>query len=108
LAFLIDRDTGKIGGGHVSERFAIRNANGSPVATTPFVDLAYADVSAVIGFSRDRGSGPTLPMYAVQNPLAHVPIAKGTFGPSVEEWWGVPVGTTGEFMDLEHSIVSDA
>ncbi|MBR1030304.1 hypothetical protein [Bradyrhizobium liaoningense] len=107
LAFLVDRDTGKIGGGYVSERFAIRNANGSPVATTPFVDPAYASVSAAIGFSRDRADGSSLPMYAVQNPLARVPIARGTFGPSVEEWWGVPVGTTGEFMDLEHSIVRD-
>jgi hypothetical protein len=108
LAIAIDRDTGKIGDSHVSERFAIRNANGAPVKTTPFVDSAYADVSAVIGFSGDRLRGPGLPMYAVQNPLANVAIVRGTFGPTVEEWWGVPVGTSGEFMDLEHSIARDA
>ncbi|MGY3396466.1 hypothetical protein ACVWW6_009057 [Bradyrhizobium sp. USDA 3311] len=107
LAFAVDHDTGKIGDGHVSERFAIRNANGSPVATTPFVDPAYAHVSAAIGFSRDRASGPNLPMYAVHNPLAHAKVVRGTFGPTVKEWWGVPVGTTGEFMDLEHSVTRD-
>jgi hypothetical protein len=108
LAIAIDRDTGKVGDSHISERFKIFNANGAPVKTTPFVDPAYAAVSAVIGFSGDRLRGLGLPMYAVQNPLANVKIARGTFGPSVEEWWGVPVGTSGEFMDLEHSMVPDA
>jgi hypothetical protein len=103
LAFAVDRDTGKIGSGHVSERFVVRNANGAAVATTPFVDPAFADISAVIGFSGDRASSPSLPLYVVHNPLAGVRVPRGTFGPSVEEWWGVPVGTTSEFMDLEHS-----
>lgn len=66
-------------------------------ATTPFVDPAYAGVSAVFGCSIDRCADPELPAYLVHNPLARVRIPTGALGATVEEWIAEPAGMLGEF-----------
>lgn len=100
LAIPVNRKTGGIGKPVTSARFSIRNANGSPVPTTPFVDPNYAGVSAVLAYSRDRSSNPSLPAYVVHNPFARVPVPFGVLGRDVEEWYAEPVGTAGLEMDL--------
>lgn len=100
LAIPVDRKTGKIGKAVTSERFSIRNANGSPVPTTPFIDVKYAGVSAILAYSRDRSPSPSLPAYIVHNPFACVPVPFGVLGRDAEEWYAEPVGTAGLEMDL--------
>jgi type I restriction enzyme S subunit len=93
-ALKIDRDTGKrVGQPFVTERFAIINANGANVATTPFVDPAYAGVSAIIGCSLDRSSEPKLPLDVVHNPFARNRIPPGVLGSAVDEWRADAAGT---------------
>jgi hypothetical protein len=81
-------------------RFSIRNANGSPVPTTPFVDAKYAGVSAVLAYSCDRSPNPSLPAYVVHNPFARVLVPFGVLGRDAEEWYAELVGTAGLEMDL--------
>lgn len=100
LAIPVDVETGKFGKSVTSERFSIRNANGSPVPTTPFVDTNYAGVSAVLAYSGDHSSNPSLPAYVVHNPLARVPVSFGVLGRDAEEWYADPVGEAGLEMDL--------
>lgn len=97
LAVILNKETHRIEGSHVSERFVIRNANDAAVPTTPFVDPTYAGVSAVFGCSTDRCADPELPAYVAHNPLARVRLAPGVLGASVEEWFAEPTGTPGEF-----------
>jgi type I restriction enzyme S subunit len=97
LAVIVNAETHRMEGSRVSERFLIRNANKAPVPTTPFVDPAYAGVSAVFGCSIDRCSDPNLPAYVAHNPLARVGIAPRTLGTRVEEWIAEPASTAGEF-----------
>ena len=105
LAIPVDRKTGKIGQAVTSERFSIRNANGSPVPTTPFVEAKYASVSAVLAYSCDRSPNPSLPVYVVHNPFARVPVPFGVLGCDAEEWYAEPVGTAGFEMDLrKHTL----
>jgi type I restriction enzyme S subunit len=75
LAVILNRETHRIEGSRISERFLIRNANNAAVPTTPFVDPSYAGVSAVFGCSIDRCADPHLPAYVAHNPLARVRIA---------------------------------
>jgi hypothetical protein len=100
LAIPFDRETQKLGQAEISSRFAIRKANGALVPTTPFVDEAFAGVSALIGFSRDRSVTPELPLHVVHNPCARVRVPFGVLGRAIEEWYGDPVGTEGREMDL--------
>jgi hypothetical protein len=100
LAIPVDRETGKFGKSVTSERFSIRNANGSRVPTTPFVNENYAGVSAVLAYSGDRYSNSSLPAYVVHNPFARVPVPFGVLGRDAEEWYAEPVGTAGLEMDL--------
>lgn len=105
LAIPVDRVTGKVGKSTTSERFSIWNANGSPVPTTPFIDANYAGVSAVLAYSRDRASNPSLPAYVVHNPFARVTVPFGVLGRDAEEWHAEPVGTAGLEMELrKHSF----
>jgi hypothetical protein len=97
LAVILNRETHRIEGSRVSERFLIRNANNAPVPTTSFVDPACAGVSAVFGCSTDRCADPELPAYVAHNPLAHVRIAPSVLGAMVEEWFAEPAITPGEF-----------
>jgi hypothetical protein len=62
IAISIDPNTGKIGKSFVTIRTNIRNANGAPVPTSPFVDPVYAGVSAVIALTKDRSDDATLPL----------------------------------------------
>lgn len=102
LAIPVDRKTRKMGRSATSEKFSIRNANGSPVPTTPFVDAKYAGVSAVLAYScdRDRSPNPSLSAYVVHNPFARVHVPFGVLGRDAEEWYAEPVGTAGLEMDL--------
>jgi type I restriction enzyme S subunit len=97
LAVILNTETHRIEGSRVSERFLIRNANNAAVPTTPFVDPAYAGVSAVFGCSIDRCADPELPAYVAHNPLARVRIPTGILGATIEEWMAEPAGTLGEF-----------
>jgi hypothetical protein len=74
----------------VSERFLIRNTNKAAVPTTPFVDRAYAGVSAVFRCSIDRRADAHLPTHVAHNPVARVGIAPGCLGATVEEWIAEP------------------
>lgn len=95
-AVLLNRETHRIEGSRISERFLIRNANNAAVPTTPFLDPAYGDVSAVFACSIDRCADPYLPAYVADNPLACVPIPPDVLGATAEEWIAEP-GTPGEF-----------
>ena len=64
----VNRDTGKIGQGFVSERFHVINANNATVATTPFLDPRYAGVSALVGCAAERTYGKPLDIHVVHNP----------------------------------------
>ena len=102
LAFRIDPDTSKISDPRVSTRFAIKNANGAAVPLTPFVDLVFSGVSAVMGYSGDRSPDPNIPLYVAHNPLARIQVPRGALGSAAQDWWAVPVGSDGEEMDLLH------
>jgi hypothetical protein len=103
LQYKVNRDTAKIEGASISERFVIINQNGKPVATTPFVDPVYASVSAVIGCASDRRYGKPLAIHVVHNPLASVPVHLGICGAQEDEWFATPApDAPGEF-DLTHS-----
>ncbi len=97
LALVLNKETHRIQGSRVTERFSIRNANGAPVPTTPFVDPAYSAVSAVFGCSIDCCAEPKLPAYVVHNPFAHAHIPIGVLGITIEEWTAEPTGTPDEF-----------
>ena len=100
LAVSINRYTGAVGDAYNTNRFEITNANGAPVATTPFVDPTYVGVSAVLAFSRDRSAEASLPVYVVHNPLARVRVLFGVLGREAEEWYAEPVGDDGLEMEL--------
>lgn len=103
LALRVDRDTRRVKGATVTERFNIKSRNGSPVPTTSFVNPAHGSVSALIGFARDRFDGVSLPLRIVHNPLAQVRVATGVLTTEGEEWIASPLGSTlSEFM-LEQS-----
>jgi hypothetical protein len=104
LAVILNTETHRIEGSRVSERFLIRNANMAAVPTTPFVDPAYAGVSAVFGCSIDRCADAHLPAYVAHNPLARVGIALGTLGATVEEWIAEPASTPGEFELTKRAV----
>jgi hypothetical protein len=100
LAYRINPETNRIGNPFVSERFSIRNANGSPVQTTPFVDPAYSGVSAIIACTMDRSTEATLPVDVIHNHFAHVGVPERILGSTGDEWVTDPVGTAGEEIDL--------
>ena len=103
LQYAINRETSKIEGASISLRFSIINHNNTAIATTPFLDQAYAGVSAVFGCAADRRHGKPLAMHVVHNPLATVPVSHGLFGVDEDEWFAVPIkDTPGEF-DLSHA-----
>ena len=98
MAYRVNRDTGKIGQGFVSERFHIINANNATVATTPFLDPRYAGVSALVGCAAERTYGKPLDIHVVHNPRADVPLPLGSLGAKDDEWFAAPVeGRTDEF-----------
>jgi type I restriction enzyme S subunit len=99
-AYRINPETSRIENQFVTERFSIRNANGFPVNTTPFVDPAYADVSAVMACSMDRSNEATLPLDVIHNHVARVRVPERILGSTGDEWMTDPVGTAGEEMDL--------
>jgi hypothetical protein len=101
LAIPVDRETGKWGDAFISERFSIINANGSPVPTTPFVDPAYAGVSAVVGSAASLCYGKPLAAHVVHNPLASVPLPHGVLGAADDEWFAVPVDERRIEFDLQ-------
>ena len=70
----------KIEGASISLRFSIINHNNTAIPTTPFVDPAYAGVSAVFGCATDRRYGKPLSMHVVHNPFSAVPVSHGLFG----------------------------
>ncbi|MFG1384009.1 hypothetical protein [Xanthobacter versatilis] len=102
LQYAIDRETGKIEGASISLRFFINNHNNSAIPTTPFLDPAYAGVSAVLGCAADRRHGRPLAVHMVHNPLAAVPISHGLFGAGEDEWFAVPVPDQPGQFDLHH------
>jgi hypothetical protein len=98
LAYRINRDTGKLGEGFISERFHIMNANKAAIPTTPFVDPRYSGVSALIGCAATRCYGKPLDLHVVHNPRAEVPLPLGSLGGHDDEWLATPVdGATDEF-----------
>ncbi|CAD5291691.1 conserved hypothetical protein [Bosea sp. 62] len=103
LQYAINRETSKIEGASISLRFSIINHNNTAIPTTPFLDPAYAGVSAVFGCAADRRHGKPLAMHVVHNPLATVPVSHGLFGVDEDEWFAVPIkDAPGEF-DLSHA-----
>jgi hypothetical protein len=92
LAIPVNRYTGEAGKAFNTTRFAIMNANGAPVPTTPFIDPTYVGVSALLAFSRDQSPSASLPAYVVHNPLGGVRISFGVLGRDAEEWYAEPVG----------------
>jgi hypothetical protein len=86
LGVPIDPGTGAMGEAAITPRYSLVNANGSCVATTPFIDAAYSGVSAMLGFSSDHCKGSSLPAHIVHNLMASVRIPQGLFGPTCEEW----------------------
>lgn len=100
LAFHVDLQTHRIGNSFVSERFSIRNANGSPIHTTPFVNPAYSGVSAIIACTMDRSTEPSLLVDVIHNHFAAVHVPERLFGSKGDEWATDPVGTAGEEIDL--------
>lgn len=103
LQYAINRETRKFEGASISLRFSITNHNNAAIPTTPFLDLAYAGVSAVFGCAADRRHGKPLAMHVVHNPLAAVQVPRGLFGVDDDEWFAEPVqGDQAEF-DLSHA-----
>jgi type I restriction enzyme S subunit len=100
LAYRIDPETRKIGEGFVSERFYILNANKAEVETTSFLNPAYAGVSALVGSCAQRPGEAPLPMHVVHNPLASVPLPRGSLGAVDDEWWASPAPDGEEGFDL--------
>jgi hypothetical protein len=100
LAFAVNVETGMLGQAAVTQRFSIRNRNGSPVPTTPFIDPTYSGVSAILAFSRDRSPSPSLSGFIVHNPIACVRVPFGVLGRDCEEWYADPVGTEGVEFDI--------
>jgi type I restriction enzyme S subunit len=85
----IDPKTGRPGKWETSPRFSVKNANGSPVPTTPFVDPTYESVSAILAYSKDRSSNPSLPAYVVHNPYARVTFPLAFSGETAKS--GTPI-----------------
>ncbi|RDV04501.1 hypothetical protein [Undibacter mobilis] len=102
LAHRMNPETALLGPAFISERYAIPNANEAEVPTTPFLDLAYEGVSALIGSSSDRTNGKPLDLHVVHNPLARVRLPLGSLGGQENEWFASPVADTGEF-DLQQA-----
>lgn len=96
LAFSVDRDTGKIGDPILQVRFSIKSRNDANIPTTAFLDKHYSGVSAVLGCASLAGEANILPIQVVHNPLAEVPIGRGTFGMEAEEWGAVLDESGGE------------
>jgi len=103
LQYLINRETRRIEGASLSLRFSIVNHNNTAIPTTPFLDPAYAGVSAVFGCATDRRHGKPLTMHVVHNPLATVPVSHGLFGVDEDEWFAVPVSDAPGEFDLTHA-----
>jgi len=98
LAYRINPNTGRLGGGFISERFHIVNANKAEIPTTPLVDSKYSGVSALIGCAAERCYGKPLDLHVVHNPCATVPLPLGSLGGQDDEWLATPAkGTTDEF-----------
>lgn len=85
LKYEIDRETRKFERASISERFHILNHNSAEVATTSFLNPAYAGISAVIGCAADRRHGRPLAIHVVHNPLAAVPAPMCVWGASGDE-----------------------
>jgi len=100
LGFHLDPQTHRIGDTFVSERFSVRNANGSPVATTPFIDPSFSGVSAVIACTLDRSEKPNLPLDVIHNHFAAIRVPENIFGAAGDEWVPEPVGTAGDEIEL--------
>jgi hypothetical protein len=77
LAYRINRETRKLEESFISERFHLVNCNNAMVPTTPFVDRAYAAVSALIGCAADRCYGKPLEVHVVHR---RCPAAAWPFG----------------------------
>ena len=103
LAYRVNRSTGKIGEGFISERFHIVNANKSSVPTTPFLDPRYSGVSALIGCAAERTYGKPLDLHVVHNPRADVPLPLGSLGAKDDEWFATPVTGTIDEFDLQRA-----
>lgn len=101
LAYRVDRDSGKIGEGFISERFHIMNANNATVATTPFLNPQYAGVSALIGCAAERTYGKALDLHVVHNPRADVRLPLGSLGARDDEWFALPAEGAADEFELQ-------
>ena len=100
LAYEVDRVTGRIGNAIVTQRLSIKNKNNAPVATTVFIDLAYAGISAVVACTMDRSDEAVLPLDIIHNHFANVSMPRGILGSAGDEWVTDPVGNAGQEIDL--------
>jgi hypothetical protein len=83
-AFPVLAEQGRLGDPFRTVRRFVKNHNGSPVATTGFLDPAYAGVSALLGCTTANAQDGDLGLIVVHNPLARVPLPVGVLGAAVE------------------------
>jgi hypothetical protein len=83
-AFPVLAEEGCLGDPFRTVRRFVKNHNGSPVATTGFLDPAYARVSALLGCATAYAPDDDLGLVVVHNPLARVPLPVGVLGAAVE------------------------
>ena len=89
IAVSYSRASQQLGPAQNSIRNEVENANGAPVDTSCFLDLAYANISAVIQSYQSSLWDSGLIPYTVHNPLAHNPLPHRLFDARIEY-----VGTT--------------
>jgi hypothetical protein len=82
--FPILQEEGRLGDPVRSDRFSIKNKNGSDVPTDSFLSPTYAGVSALLGCSTCYAPEEVLEVVIVHNPLASNRLPLGMLGASIE------------------------